>query len=88
MTEPHIVIVAFPSAQILDVTGPLEVFSSASRFLPIPRYRTEIVSAHGGVVLSTSGMEFLTTPIANVFGPIDTLVVSGGRDMDDASADE
>jgi hypothetical protein len=29
---PRIVIVGFPSARILDVTGPLEVFSSASRF--------------------------------------------------------
>jgi transcriptional regulator GlxA family with amidase domain len=86
--EPHIVIVAFPSAQILDVTGPLEVFSSASRFLPIPRYRTEIVSARGGPVLSTSGLEFMTSAIADVLGPVDTVVVSGGRDMDDASADE
>lgn len=88
MTEQQIVIVTFPSAQILDVTGPLEVFSSASRFLPFARYRTVIVSTHGGPVVSTSGLEFLTTPIADVLGPIDTLVVSGGRDMDDASADE
>ena len=32
-----IVIVTFDSGQILDVTGPLEVFSSASRFLPAVR---------------------------------------------------
>jgi transcriptional regulator GlxA family with amidase domain len=88
VTEPHVVIVTFPSAQILDVTGPLEVFSSASRFLPIPRYRTEIVSAHGGAVLSTSGLEFMTETIAEVTGPIDTLVVSGGRDMAEAGADD
>ncbi|WP_306232790.1 GlxA family transcriptional regulator [Agrococcus beijingensis] len=88
MIEPHIVIVAFPSAQILDVTGPLEVFSTASRMLPEPRYRTEVVSAHGGPVLSTSGLEFGSTPIADVRGEIDTLVVSGGRDMDAAIADE
>jgi uncharacterized protein (DUF305 family) len=37
MSEPRIVIVGFPSAQILDITGPLEVFSTASRFLQIPR---------------------------------------------------
>ena len=35
--ERHIVIVTFDSGQILDVTGPLEVFSSASRFLPAVR---------------------------------------------------
>lgn len=34
MADPLVVIVTFPSAQILDVTGPLEVFSSASRFVP------------------------------------------------------
>jgi hypothetical protein len=32
MTGHRIVIVTFESAQVLDVTGPLEVFSSASRF--------------------------------------------------------
>jgi transcriptional regulator GlxA family with amidase domain len=88
VTEPHIVIVAFPCGQILDVSGPMEVFSTASRFLPIPPYRTQVVSAQGGAVLSTSGMEFLTTAIADVVGPIDTLVVAGGRDIHEASADE
>jgi transcriptional regulator GlxA family with amidase domain len=87
VTEPHIVVVAFPFGQILDVSGPLEVFSTASRFLPIPPYRTQVVSAQGGAVLSTSGMEFLTTPIADVVGPIDTLVVAGGRDIHEASED-
>jgi transcriptional regulator GlxA family with amidase domain len=84
--EPRIVIVGFASAQILDVTGPLEVFSSASRFLPIPRYATEVVSTDGGSVMSTSGLEFASTPIDEVVGPVDTLVVSGGRDMELASA--
>jgi transcriptional regulator GlxA family with amidase domain len=88
VTEHHIVIVAFPSGQILDVSGPLEVFSTASRFLPIPPYRAQVVSATGGAVLSTSGMEFLTTAIADVIGPIDTLVIAGGRDIHEASKDE
>jgi len=88
VTEPHIVIVAFPSGQILDVSGPMEVFSTASRFLPIAPYRTQVVSAAGGAVLSTSGMEFLTTAIADVVGPIDTLVIAGGRDIHEASGDE
>jgi transcriptional regulator GlxA family with amidase domain len=87
VSEPRIVIVGFPSAQILDVTGPLEVFSTASRFLPIPRYATQLVSTGGGGVLSTSGLEFATSPIEEVVGGIDTLVVSGGRDMDEAAAD-
>ncbi|TFC21195.1 GlxA family transcriptional regulator [Cryobacterium glucosi] len=81
------VIVGFPSVQILDVTGPLEVFSTASRFLPIVRYATELVSTDGGPVLSTSGLEFATGPIDAVAGNIDTLVVAGGRDMEEAAGD-
>ncbi len=85
--EPRIVIVGFDSAQILDVTGPLEVFSTASRFLRIPGYETEIVSTDGGQVRSTSGLEFASAPIDAVVGPVDTLVVAGGRDMEMAAAD-
>ncbi|MEO6115338.1 MAG: AraC family transcriptional regulator, partial [Pseudolysinimonas sp.] len=81
-------IVAFPNGQILDVSGPSEVFSTASRFLSIPPYRTQVVSATGGAMLSTSGMEFLTTAIADVEGPIDTLMIAGGRDIHEASEDE
>lgn len=88
MIEPRVVVVGFPFGQILDVSGPLEVFSTASRFLPIPKYRTEVVSADGGAVLTTSGMEYLSTAIADVAGPIDTLVVAGGRDIHEASGNE
>lgn len=87
MSEPRIVIVGFPSVQILDVTGPLEVFSTASRFLPIAPYATQLVSTAGGPVLSTSGLEFATGPMSGVVGDIDTLVVAGGSDMDEAAGD-
>lgn len=36
---------------------------------------------------SSSGFEFASTPIAEVDGPIDTLVVSGGRDTELAATD-
>ena len=78
MIEPRVVIVGFPSAQILDITGPLEVFSTASRFLSITRYATQLVSTDGGPVLTTSGLEFATSPIDELLGDIDTLVISGG----------
>ena len=89
MSEPRVVIVTFPTAQILDVTGPLEVFSSASRFLPTVRYRTQVVSSRGGgPVMASCGLEFATTSIAAVRAPVDTLVVAGAEDMDAACADE
>jgi transcriptional regulator GlxA family with amidase domain len=88
MSGQRVVIVTFDSAQILDVTGPLEVFSSATRFVLAAQYDTQLVSVAGGSVLSTSGMEFITTRLAEVAGPVDTLMVAGGRDMDDACADQ
>ena len=48
--ERGVVIVTFDAGQILDVTGPLEVFSSASRFVPAVRYRTQVVTTRGGPV--------------------------------------
>jgi len=85
--ERRVVIVTFASAQVLDVTGPLEVFSSASRQLPGVRYGTEVVSAPGGPVLASCGLELATTSLAELTGPVDTLLVAGGRDMDLVCAD-
>ena len=85
---PRVVVVTFAQAQILDVTGPLEVFSSASRFLPSARYRTDVVTTTGGPVLASCGLEFAATPIADVDPPVDTLVVAGGAEMKEAAADQ
>jgi transcriptional regulator GlxA family with amidase domain len=85
--ERDVVIVTFDAAQIIDVTGPLEVFSSASRFLPAVSYRTRVVTTHGGPVRASCGLEFASSSIANVNGPIDTLMVAGGADMAAAAAD-
>lgn len=84
----RVVIVTFDSAQILDVTGPLEVFSSATRFEPAAAYRTELASVTGGLVSSTSGMAFETVPLHEVTEPVHTLMVGGGRDMEQACTDQ
>lgn len=88
MNGQRVVIVAFDSAQILDVTGPLEVFSTASRLVPAAQYDVELVSVSGGMISSTSGMEFGTSRLDEVHGPVDTLLVTGGRDIDAACADD
>ena len=82
MTDRRIVIVTSPGAQILDVTGPLEVFSTASRFVPSVKYRTQVVSSRGGTVVASCGLEFATTAIASVRYPVDTVVVAGGPETD------
>jgi transcriptional regulator GlxA family with amidase domain len=88
MSDRRVVIATFDTAQILDVTGPLEVFSSASRFLPSVRYSTDVVTANGGPVLASCGLEFASTPIGEIAGPVDTIMVAGGADMDAATADQ
>ncbi len=39
-------------------------------------------------MVASCGLEFASAPLADVFGPVDTLVVAGGADMDAAVADD
>jgi transcriptional regulator GlxA family with amidase domain len=84
----RVVFVAFPGVQILDVTGPMEVFSTATRFLDTADYRAELVSTHGGPVHSSCGLEMATSSIVDLHGPLDTLVAAGGQNMDEPSDDQ
>lgn len=88
MPPPLVVMVAFPGAQILDVTGPVEVFSTATRFLRAADYRTRVVSSSGGMVPASCGMAFDTSQLSDVGADLDTLVVAGGRDMDEIGSDD
>lgn len=85
----RIVLFAIPDAQILDVTGPLEVFSTATRELRRrgrPRatgYRLELAAMEPGTVETSSGVSLLADrSLASVRGEIDTLIVAGGRGVD------
>ena len=91
----RIAVVAFPDAQILDVTGPLEVFGVAAQLLAgrrngaVEAYRTEIVASRAGVLRCSSGLKLVADRrLAAVKGGIDTLLVAGGlgtaRAVDDA----
>ena len=78
--------VAFPDAQIIDITGPLEVFGLAARLLTeergwrIPAYTVEIAATKAGTLATSSGIRLIADrSIAQVRGPIDTLLVAGGR---------
>jgi transcriptional regulator GlxA family with amidase domain len=72
----------FDGAQILDITGPLEVFARTSRWLQdhrghdVPAYTVDLVSIAGGPVRMSSGLQMLSARAGN--DPVDTLLVSGG----------
>jgi transcriptional regulator GlxA family with amidase domain len=69
-----VVIIGPPPVQVLDVTGPLEVFSNA------PDYEIQLANPGLERTLQTNRGILLAdaTPIADIQGPIDTLVIAGG----------
>jgi transcriptional regulator GlxA family with amidase domain len=82
--------VVYPNVQVLDVTGPLEVFARTSRWLidqgrrSEPAYTVELVGARRGPVVCSSGLELLVRrSFAEVRGGIDTLLVAGGIGFQD-----
>src|SRR5262245_47766245 len=84
--EPRrVALVVYPEVQILGVTGPLEVFARAARWLVdhgrrgAPAYTVELLAACPGIVRSSSGLELVVRrSFTEVRGRIDTLLVAGG----------
>jgi transcriptional regulator GlxA family with amidase domain len=81
----HIVMLAFPEVQVLDVMGPLEVFSRTARWLRDHGHRrdlaysVEIVSVKRGAFRTSSGLRLhADRAIADVGRGVDTLLVAGG----------
>jgi hypothetical protein len=77
--------VVYPDVQILDVTGPLEVFGRTARWLVDqgrcrqPAYIVELLAAPPGIVRSSSGLELVVRrSFTEVRRGIDTLLVAGG----------
>jgi len=89
--EPRrIAIVAYPDFQLLDVTGPLEVFAQAARFLAAspPAYTIEILTSGPRPLVSSSGVRLV--PDGRTVGSpagIDTLIVAGGPGVTAAVGD-
>jgi putative intracellular protease/amidase len=80
-----IAVLAYPGVQILDVTGPLEVFARAERSPSSAGRRRSPVSragprARGGPLRSVSGVGLVADrAFGTVTSGIDTLLVAGGR---------
>jgi transcriptional regulator GlxA family with amidase domain len=83
-------LLAFSQVQILDVTGPLQVFATANDIVgdAVPPYAIRVVSQAGGAVTSSSGMGLLAHPLPPLGSALDTLIVAGGPGIEAAAADE
>lgn len=83
-----VVMLMFPEAQILDVTGPLEVFAIATRMLdavgrPEQGYAIQLVAPEAGPVAMSSGLQLVAEhDISSVKGSLHTLMVAGGIGTD------
>jgi transcriptional regulator GlxA family with amidase domain len=83
-TVRRIVFVGVPPVQILDITGPIEVFAQSGD------YRVDLVSSSRVHDLQSS-CGFAISNIkyyARIHGPVDTLLVAGGVGAESARCDE
>lgn len=86
-----ILILAFHDAQLLDITGPLQVFASANelaaeRGQPRP-YAARVVATEPGAVTTSSGLAVVADSLRSAGKSIDTLIVPGGRGVEAAALD-
>ena len=84
-----IVIFAFDDAQLLDITGPLQVFATANELSdtkPLP-YRTVIV-AQKKIIKTSSGLQLCCEPLSDINSKVDTVLISGGCGIDAVCASD
>lgn len=89
---PRIInVLAFPNVQVLDVTGPLQVFASANDLarqqgLPLP-YAVSVIAAQAEPVMTSAGLAPVAEPLPPADAPCDTLVIAGGWGVYGAAED-
>jgi transcriptional regulator GlxA family with amidase domain len=86
----HVVVLATPTAQSLEIAGPVEIFATAvvklreaGRALSLP-YRVTVAACTETLAIrsATSGLTITADcPWSAVHGDIDTLLVAGGMDL-------
>jgi transcriptional regulator GlxA family with amidase domain len=83
--------VAFPAVQMLDVTGPLQVFATANDIIvekgEAPPYALRVVANGGGGVTASAGLGLATEALSPVDAALDTLMIAGGQGVQAAAAD-
>ena len=86
----HIEVVTYPDVQLLDVTGPLQVFATANDLLVLaggqPAY-DPVVVGHSPQVRTSAGLVLETAPLPSPEIDVDTLIVPGGWGVNAACED-
>ncbi|MFI6571071.1 GlxA family transcriptional regulator [Nocardia fluminea] len=83
MTDRLVVIVLFDGVDLLDVTGPPEVFSLLQREMAEPTgYRVVLAAESMAPVTTSAGVRILPDVTFAEVGPVDTVVVPGAVETD------
>jgi len=84
-------LLAFPLVQLLDVTGPFQVFATANDLVleagGRPPYALQVVARGGAQVTASAGLKLSTVPLPLAGAAVDTLMVAGGQGVEAAAAD-
>lgn len=84
-------VLAYPAVQLLDVTGPLQVFASANDLTvkegKASPYDIRLVAPGGNRVEASAGVALVANPLSAHGTSVDTLLVAGGPDFDAFSRD-
>ena len=88
----RIEILAFQNVQLLDVSGPFQVFATANdlarqRRTP-PPYVLEVVATKEQSIETSAGLGLIVSPLPTAKSVVDTLIVAGGFGVNAASEDE
>ena len=85
MRRRTMAILAMPGVQLLDVSGPLDVFAEANRQHGHTVYRPLVIGASRGPITSSSGVQILPDRVVGAAedDDIDTLLVAGTPDAAD-----
>jgi transcriptional regulator GlxA family with amidase domain len=98
MPKPHprrIVMLAFEDAQLLDITGPLQILAAVNDERPKdePAYAITLAARVRGELKTSSGLKLVADasyidPPKDLFANIDTLLVTGGEGTEPAMRDK
>ena len=84
-------VLTYPAVQLLDVTGPVQVFASANDIVAeaggARPYALRVVARGGQGVTASAGLVIAAGPLPPIGDSLDTLLVAGGEGAEAAAED-
>jgi putative intracellular protease/amidase len=82
-------VLTYPAVQLLDVTGPVQVFASANKIVAdaggAPPYVLRVVAQGGESQTSSAGVTLEAGPLTQNGEALDTLLIAGGEGAESAA---